>query len=205
MIKKFLNILNFNNPVITMNQKKIIFIHINKTAGTSILDNLKINKKQHYDAKEIIEKIGYHKWIECYKFSFVRNPWDKVVSHYFYRVKTNQCNMQSKKISFKDWVNITYGSEKDLFYYDNKKMFQSQSDWLKDSKGEISIDFIGKFENLNKDFKKIQDYIGIQGSLPHKNIGIKKDYRKMYDSKSFEIINNWFAEDIDKFNYSFES
>jgi chondroitin 4-sulfotransferase 11 len=203
MLAKIQKLFNSNSPIIKSRENDFIFIHINKTAGTSILNSLNIRKKQHLEAKEIIAKIGIEKWNNCYKFSIVRNPWDKVVSHYNYRVKTNQCLMNEKKISFKNWVSLTYGLNKDPFYYDNIKMFQSQSDWLKDNLGHINIDRIGKFENLVNDFKIIQQDLGLRGALEHKNKGVEKDYRKMYDNNTYEIVKQWFKEDIERFKYSF--
>ena len=66
-----------------------IFIHINKTAGTSIGNAIGLPIKHHRTAREVIAAIGKDKWNTAYKFTLVRNPWDEVVSHYEYRRKRN--------------------------------------------------------------------------------------------------------------------
>ena len=120
-----------------------IFVHINKTGGTSIAKAIGLPKKNHLTAKEIIDIVGQTKWDKAFKFTFVRNPWAKVVSHYLYRIKTNQTSMSDKNISFSDWVKVTYGECKDPLFYDIPKMFQPQVEWLINKHGKIDIDRSG--------------------------------------------------------------
>jgi hypothetical protein len=180
-----------------------IFIHINKTGGTSIASAVGVLKKQHLTAREIIEIVGEDYFKNTFVFSAIRNPWSKVVSHYKYRVKTNQTNMKEYPVSFKDWVTLTL-QEQDPRYYDNPKMFQQQVDWLIDKNGEIAVNDLIRFESINSDFKRISEKIGINNALPHLNQTRKEDYRKYYDSESIEIVGRWFHLDILKFNYSFD-
>jgi hypothetical protein len=185
-------------------KKRFIFIHINKTAGTSISQVLNINKV-HLNSKEIIDIIGIEKWNNLYKFTIVRNPWDKVVSHYMHRVKKNYTNMGNGHISFKDWVKFCYGPVKNLNYYDQIKMFQPQVEWLKDNNDKINIDKIIRFENLNNDFEEVKSILGINkiSLIPHLNKTDREDYKNYYDEESLNIIYNWFIEDIKFFNYSY--
>jgi len=180
-----------------------IFIHINKTAGTSIGNAIGLPIKHHQTAREVIARIGRNKWDGAYKFTFVRNPWDKVVSHYEYRRKRNKTALASNEISFPDWVRKTYGPDKDPFYYNNPKAFQPQVEWLKDDDGKISIDFIGKFESIYEDFSQIRKVIGIDAELPHLNASKRSDYRHYYDDESRETVAQWFREDIELFGYRF--
>ena len=66
--------------------RNFVFIHINKTAGMSVGKALGL-KKQHLTAGEYKNSLGIRRWNKSFKFIIVRNPWDKVVSHYFHRVK----------------------------------------------------------------------------------------------------------------------
>ena len=180
-----------------------VFIHINKTAGTSIGNAIGLPVKHHQTAREIIAKIGRDKWNTAYKFTLVRNPWDKVVSHYQYRRKRNKTEVATRNVSFSEWVKKTYGPDKDPFFYNNPKAFQPQVEWLKDDQGRIAIDFIGKFESINDDFDQIKSIIGIEAELPHLNASKRAGYQSYYDDETRLIVAQWFHEDIEAFGYSF--
>ena len=180
-----------------------IFIHINKTAGTSIGNAIGLPIKHHRTAREVIAKVGRDKWDKAYKFTLVRNPWDKVVSHYEYRRKRNKTEVATRNVSFSEWVKTTYGPEKDPFYYNNPRAFQAQVEWLKDDEGKISIDFIGKFETIGEDFEQIKSAIGIEAELPHLNASKRAGYQSYYDDETREIVAQWFHEDIETFGYYF--
>jgi hypothetical protein len=72
--------LHINSPLHKGKHGSYIFIHINKTAGTSIIDVIGKPFRKHLTSKEVIKVIGQKKWDAAYKFAVVRNPWDKVVS-----------------------------------------------------------------------------------------------------------------------------
>jgi len=180
-----------------------VFIHINKTAGTSIGNAIGLPVKHHQTAREIIARIGRDKWDTAYKFTLVRNPWDKVVSHYEYRRKRNKTEVATRNVSFSEWVKKTYGTDKDPFFYNNPKAFQPQVEWLKDDQGRIAIDFIGKFESISDDFDQIKNIIGIEAELPHLNASKRAGYQSYYDDETRQIVAQWFHEDIEVFGYSF--
>ena len=179
-----------------------IFIHINKTAGTSIGEAIGLPVKDHLTAKEVIARVGEQEWNRAFKFTLVRNPWDKAVSLYEYRRKKNRTEIASRGISFSDWVAVTYGENKDFFYY-NVRAFQPQVEWLKDSKGKITVDFIGKFESINEDFNHIMRTIGVDAVLPHRNASKRDTYHSYYNDETRKTVARWFHEDIEAFGYKF--
>ena len=180
-----------------------VFIHINKTAGTSIGNAIGLPVKHHQTAREVIARIGRENWDKAYKFTLVRNPWDRAVSLYEYRRKKNKTDLASRGIAFSDWVKKTFGPDKDTFYYNNAKSFQPQVEWLRDDEGKISIDFIGKFESINEDFEKIRRTIGLDAELPHLNASRRASYQSYYDDETRKIVATWFQEDIEFFCYRF--
>lgn len=163
-----------------------------------------LRNKSHLTAKEIIAQIGSDQWDSTYKFTFVRNPWDKTVSLYEYRRKKNKTRIATQGIGFEEWVVKTLGEEQDPQLHDNVKSFQPQVEWLKDNQGQISIDYIGKFESLNKDFDEIRKVIGIDAQLPHLNASSRAPYQSYYSDRTREVVSRWFREDIERFGYSFD-
>lgn len=197
--------LKLNSPLHKGESKNFIFIHINKTAGTSIIKVIGKPFRKHLTAKEIIKTIGQKKWNNAYKFTVVRNPWDKVVSQYKHNVKLNKNQMTKKPISFKDWVSRTYGKNKDLKYYGRPQMYLPQVEWLKDFDEKINIEKIIRFENLNEGINDVFRTLDINHELPHVNRTHKSNYKDFYDNESKKIISDWFHEDIAVFDYSFDS
>ena len=83
-------------------------------------------------------------------------------------------------------------------------MFMPQVDWLSDDEGEIAINHIARFENLDWEFKRLCLRLGITANLPHVKSSNRGDYREYYDEESMEVVSDWFTQDIKLFGYSFE-
>lgn len=183
-------------------------IHINKTGGTTVGKALGLSFR-HVDASDLLEELGEEGFRRDFVFSFVRNPWDRVVSHYHWRIKTNQTGLGDNPIPFKDWV-VACFDRRELPYYDKPKMFRQQTEWLSGSEANIvhqDIDFIGRFENLSADIDQLSKLLDrpLEAPLPHlKPSNRSRDYRPYYDGLTRDIIAQAFADDINTFEYSFE-
>jgi hypothetical protein len=186
--------------------KKFIFVHITKTGGTSIdiaLRKYTKNTKTHQSILEMKEEAAKNFGLNNYfKFCFVRNPWDKMVSQYFY-IK--------KKIfydkSFEEFI-IDFKSTPNDWGFKGKnfpvKYQPVQKKWICGDKGEVLMDFIGRFENLQEDFDTICDKIDLpKRELPHRNSTNHNDYSEYYNKETREIISQKFSEDIEYFGYKF--
>lgn len=181
-----------------------IFLHINKTAGTSVGRAIDLPVKRHRTAREIIERIGRARWDSAWKFTFVRNPWDRAVSLYEYRRMKDRTGVDSSGIAFGDWVQRVFGEDPDPAYHNKRRPFLPQSDWLKDDRGEIDIDFIGRFENLARDFAQVAERVAPGAELQRLNASRRRRYVDYYDARSRDVVARWFAEDVDRFAYRFE-
>ena len=180
---------------------KFIYIHINKTGGSSVERALNL-PHEHKTALEKIAEMGWNQWNKRFVFTVIRNPWDKVVSHYHYRVQTNQTNLGIRPIDFKEWIKLSYG-ENDPRYYDKPKMFMPQLDWISDKNGEILVDIIYRFENLREDFEKICIKLDRKVILPHLKSSQHDHYQEYFNEETKIIIARWFRKDIETFNYQF--
>jgi chondroitin 4-sulfotransferase 11 len=185
---------------------KYIFIHIPKSGGNSIKAALGIRIFPGNHSK-IHQKSA--KYMDYFKFAFVRNPWDRLVSGYTYlkaggisqlNPNKNADNQLCKKIN-------TYFPTIGEFIRHSKwwnwKHFQSQYSYISID-GTPVMDFIGKVENLQQDFNTICDKIGIpQQQLSHTNKSKHKHYTEYYDDETREIVAEKYAKDIEYFGYRF--
>ena len=197
---------NANYLLETYKNQDYLFIHINKTGGSSVSLALGENEQTHLSADTIMNFIGNENFKEKFSFAFVRNPYDRVVSQYHYRLQTNQTNIKTENVSFEDWIRKSY-VEKDPQYFNYPLMFQPQLDWISDYENELLINFVGKFENINEDFKHICNQIG-KGNLTlphHRKSKRKKVYQDYYTPETKAIITKVFEKDLDYFKYTFDS
>lgn len=188
-----------------LHRGEFLFVWINKTAGASVARALGINKDlyNHYTAFELREILGAETFGSMFKFCFVRNPWDKVVSEFRFRIWTCQ-NELTPEADFAEWVRLAY-VDRDPRYCDWPKMFLPQLEWMTDETGRIAVDFIGRFENLQADFDTVCDAIRMdRRPLPHKNRSREsRGYRSYYDSETKNIVERIFKPDIEFFGYEF--
>ena len=182
-------------------EHKFIFIHIHRTGGTSIELNFKHGKWDHRNYSAYIKQFGAEVWNEYFTFSFVRNPWDKMLGHYMWRKQISSNTCKGDDLSFRDWV---------LEFENNIKGPGALGDKGLPQYGQLFldnvqlVDFIGKFENLQEDFNTICDKIGIpQQQLPHKNKTKHKHYTEYYDDETREIVAENYARDNEYFGYKF--
>jgi len=127
---------------------------------------------------------------------FVRNPWDKVVSWYTY-LKCNKSSIYAltPEITFEDFVSQA-----------PKFVFTESSTFLKSTHGQLNIDFIGRFETIEEDFKRMCSQLNIEWSpLPKLNESNNRiHYSKFYNEKTKKIVEDYFPVDIKTFNYTFD-
>ena len=84
-------------------------------------------------------------------------------------------------------------------------MLRPQTYWLKSFSGNIELDFIGRFESLNADFRVVTDSLGLPDlQLPHKLEGGSASYLNAYSRETKNIVSEFYKEEIDLFGYKFD-
>ena len=143
-------------------------------------------------------RTGMRQFYTYFKFGFVRNPWDRTVSLYSRREGLQVRDL----MSFDTFVGqIQYSSATCRFAAPHV----NQLDWLVDPNGNVLVDFIGRYEHLQRDWATVAARLGIKRDLPHRNENKyrKKHYTEYYSEKTREIIRDKFKTDIEYFGYEF--
>lgn len=146
--------------------------------------------------KNIVTKNQYNSY---FKFTFIRNPWARAFSWYK-NVMRDEIHLKNHGItnqtSFNDFLKLFAGSRK----------LKPQLYWIKNFKGSIPLDYIGRFENLTEDFQEICKILNVKNiTLPHKIKGSNEDYYQYYNENSKKIILDTYKNEIKMFGYSFDS
>lgn len=143
------------------------------------------------------------KWESYFKFTFIRNPYDKLVSAYKY---INSNSYGNKKVTFKQFIDNKDISTDYTYFH----AFITQYQQLLNLNNEININYFGKFENLNVELINILKMIGVKKILHYgiieKNISINrsnvdKNYALYYTDEILQKVNNIFDEDFSYFKY----
>ena len=198
---------------------KFIFIKTKKTAGSSLETYLKpfcengiVGKKleeKHTTAAEIKSIVGDQIWDDYTKIVPIRNPWDTMVSMYFWRgrkrpfyywiyrwfIKFKLNGPMEQSMSFQEWI-----TEKRDQLNENREIIYVD--------GQIDGYKFIHYENLVGDLESICKELGIPfeiARLPHEKGGHrpKRDYKTFYNDEAREIVAKEFEREIKEFGYTF--
>ena len=194
---------------------KYLFIHIPKTGGDCLKTNLSIDGNFIYTKHKNINTLGRQFKLECYfKFAFVRNPWDRFISAYFYlkQAGINPNHEWSRDIWKSNIINNDFDTFSKFVRSGVWKTFGwfhfwPQYDFIVNRRNkDIGVDFIGRFENLQEDFDKVCNHIGLppQKLIPT-NTSRHKHYTEYYDHDTKKIIGHYYRKDIEYFRYEFKN
>lgn len=191
---------------------RCLFVHIPKTAGTSIEEALgglaglrlgpgKVVPRGTQDHRTIMElrrAMPPGAFAQYFRFSFVRNPWARVASWY-----KNVVNDPNHRAQF----GVREACPFPEFLEQQAEIFgmQPQLHWLREKDGSIPLDFIGRFERLEEDFARVCNRLGIpDSSLPHlTRQRDRRPYSAIYDETTRRIVADRYGEEIAMFGYRF--
>lgn len=187
-------------------EQKGVFIHIPKTAGTSIyLQTGSIAPRmfgRHATALFVKNRLSSEEWGSLFKFAFVRNPWQRMVSMYLFYKSNGFTDLSD----FKVWLielNKTRKIEGYQYMDSLARNPITQKTFLTDENGDILVDYIGKRETFQNDFKNICQQLEIKPDMLHMNLSGLYDYKCYYDGETEALIGNLCHWEIDRFNYRF--
>ena len=174
-------------------EKKFIFLHVPRTGGTSIQCMLneayaKCPGKKYKDFHSPhINDLETYK--EYFSFAFVRNPWERILSFYLFD------KYGSNKHSFFNWLKV--------MKYRNKFVNQ-MSNWILDSKNELRVKFVGRYEQYSSDIKKVCENLNISFKEPPLlNKTDHSYYTDYYDNKTKDMVYHLYKRDVVNFKYEY--
>jgi len=185
---------------------RCIFFHIPKTAGLAVSNTLFNNRAAgHINVETAKVLVGVWRFPYYFKFCFVRNPWDRLVSAYHYLRKGHPTSPIAHTVmrgaSFTEFVTETLRSPAVA----SELHIRPQYSFVVDSRGELAVDFVGRFEYLERDFETVARRLGMHGrKLEAHNRSLHQDYESYYDDQTRKIVAEFYRKDIELFNYRFE-
>ena len=196
---------------------KSIFVHLPKCAGSSLSSSEWNRGNGHRTIADFEVECKRTGLGEFYKWAFVRNPFERIVSAY------EDCpEIFPHAPTFQKFINILHKNQAEIANLKYLRFtnvpgmglpigrihFMPMHLMLRDSEGVMRVDFIGRYENLKEDFIKVQAHLGIKPSnLPHKNKRTSKPNRRntpwldLYTPSLIQKVSDIYAKDISLFNY----
>jgi len=194
--------------MIVSKKHKFAFVHIPKTGGTSITLMLKPYlgsgpthgrgwQKAYHKYELHSPLMPFNHMGNYFKFAFVRNPWDWLVSLYHTGAINRMIGRakRAKKPAWNELIRMINAGAVSV---------RCQSTWLKCH--AVSVDYVARFEQYEKEVAYIFNRLGLKyKNIPHRlNNGRKRQhYTEWYDANSRRVIGRLFKHDITAFKYKF--
>lgn len=205
-----------------------IFVHIPKTGGTSLAlalearamkddimlgDTPKARKRRrrlvdvetrgrlwkHSTLADAEGLITSQDMDQCFVFTMVRNPWDRMVSYYHWlRMQSfdHPAVRLAKEVSFAGFLSdpLTQAAQRAA----------PAAHYVRDAEGRDRSDLMIRLEHFEQDARPLMEHLGFELQLPHANPSDGRGhYRSHYDATTRDIVAEICAEDIGRFGYAF--
>tara|TARA_B110000444_G_scaffold35541_1_gene31038 strand:- start:1539 stop:2246 length:708 start_codon:yes stop_codon:yes gene_type:complete len=189
---------------------KCIFIHIPKAAGVSLSQNLFGNlgggHRKAIDYYKIYSPLEFRRY---FKFTIVRNPWDRLVSAYLF-LKQGGFN-EGDRIWFQNNLSEYNNFEEFVENWITKKNVMSfthfipQYIYITGYWNFILVDKIYKFEFMDEMYIDLNNRLNVTLSNVKKNTNLNRvsNYQTYYNDKTRKIVAETYEKDIKLFNYEF--
>ena len=220
-----------DNDVIVLHKYKCIYVPIPKVACSSIMsacaDILEIPFPETEWKPELFQT---HKWDHLFdrqsvmmpksralayrdywKFAFVRDPWDRLVSCYAEKIRDDGDNEHftagisnillpfevfRSGMSFEEFAKAAAAISDDRA----DPHWRSQHTFVS-SGGKLWVDFIGRFESIERDFQFVCERIGANCTLPHLLKSKHNNHQGYYSDSLRDLVGRRYRQDIEVFKY----
>lgn len=196
--------------MIISNRRRFVFVHVPKSAGTSIRAALApfadgaSAASPHTTHETLPALLARHPELAThFKFAFVRNPWDRLVSFFFYarqRLAPTFPQFQAMD-GLEDMLRLI---DRNVAWLCAMHAIRPQCDYVCGEDGVRLTDFVGRHENLPADFARACRRIGISAALPQMNVSRHDDYAGYYNGWCRDFVAIRYGRDIGEFGYAFD-
>lgn len=203
-------------PAVYFEPLSIAFVHVPRTAGTSIgawLMSQAPNIPHWFDHPTLAQIKQSHD----VKFSFavVRNPWERMVSMYHHITNAAANGIAGQAHMRELLLNSNQGYFRNTVSFDQfvqdlpqltipKGLFRTDYPMASTQVDHVQgVDLVLKHETLTQDFVAIQQMVNNYTPLPVFNDSAHEHYTSYYDSTSRSRIEAIFGDDIEQWKYQF--
>lgn len=187
--------------------RRLIFIHNPKTAGMSIVRSFGFpstgvpNKFNHTRPKEAIVWIFQESWSNYYSFAFARNPWDRIVSLYYFQKSDaygrlsgmSPSHQRAKSLDFNDWMDANIDTP-----------FKSMWFGIPQAEWHAEVSEVFAFETLDQSLPRIAEIFGFQWDQSRENVTGHPAYRNVFTRPDhIDFIASLDRDTISRFGYDF--
>ncbi len=171
----------------------------------------------HAKAKNVKKFVSKKKWNKYFKFCFIRNPYTHAISSWLWDDEKYNLNIKNSyqykkfltKKKFNNHLKKIY--KKSLINDENvfSRSFLFPGTKIYTIDNEVAVDFIGKFENLEKDLKKICKMIGLPKpkfkltNVKHKVSSRNIKMKKFFDKENKDLVKKIWKKEFEIFKYKF--
>ncbi len=187
--------------------RPFVFVHVPKTGGQSISAVLPPGHvaaprglpRRHPTALDW-RVFAREQYADAFSFAIVRNPWERLHSFYHYG-RRKLVALDGWFDSFETFVGwVVGGSPSPSPEWNRAQM--TQSVYLLDGSGELIVDFVGRFESIERDWREVCRRIGVdERVLPRRNASGRPDASREWTRDLISDVGDYFVDDVERWGY----
>lgn len=191
--------------ILPFDEHRCVFVHVPKSAGISVKRALfGEGCGGHRSAAEYKEILGPLEYRRRFTFTFVRDPYARLVSAYTF-IKRGGLNKWDQAIADKlDGIDTFEAFVLDWLTPETVNVglhFRPQVHYVCDQ-GKVAVDFVGRFERISEDFEHIRDRLAVDAQLEHRNKTSRSgDVSAFYTPEVKARVAELYAADFATFGY----
>lgn len=196
-VEKFLGMANITNLFSYKPIKATTLKYDKSKFSKEELFNFENVTPQHLTAVELRKILDPDVFNSFYKFSVVRNPYDRLVSEYYYIHETpSEKTKPFRGEGFDVFLETVFKlpEEEQLALFDGH--LQLQSNYIVDKDDKILVDEVFKIEDITACEKKLQSIVGTERTLPHSRPTTENEVMKLLSKEQKNFIYSKYEKDF---------